>query len=98
MLLGLAAIGFISFAAFTYLTRAETVTGQVVNVESASVTTVATLTLRDDAGKEWTFTGAGVFAGFTPSHLEEHRALLESVTVEYEVSDSGDLIILGLSD
>ena len=76
----------------------NTVTGQVLDVETSSVTTVASLTLEDDSGKQWRFEGGGVFAGFTPAHLIEHRALGEPVTVEYEETDSGILRIMHLAD
>ena len=89
---------FIVFALLSVLDAGDTVRGQVVAVEPASVTTISSLTIRDEAGKQWLFTGAGTFSGFTPSHLEEHRALQEPVTVEYEELESGELSIIGLSD
>ncbi len=76
----------------------ESVSGQVVSVDSASVTIIANLTVEDATGKHWPFLGAGTFSGFTPSHLIEHRTLREPITVEYEESDSGQLIIVGISD
>lgn len=81
------------------ITGGETgVRGQVVSVESASVTTISSLTIRDDSGKEWTFEGSGTFSGFTPSHLNEHKALQDAITVVYEVSESGVLTIVSISD
>ena len=74
------------------------VTGQVLNVEQSSVTIISSLTLEDDYGKQWTFEGGGVFSGFTPAHLLEHRALGEPVTVEYEETGSGILQIVHLAD
>ena len=79
-------------------TEPETVTGQVVSVEQGSVTTITRLTLEDESGKQWTFEGDGNFAGFTPSHLEEHMTLGEQVTVEYEEDAAGVLKILSVSD
>ena len=76
----------------------KTVTGQVLIVEQSSITTVSSLTLEDDSGKQWTFEGGGVFSGFTPAHLLEHRALGEPVTVEYEETGSGILQIVRLAD
>jgi len=76
----------------------NTVTGQVLIVEHSSITTISSLTLEDDSGKQWTFEGGGVFSGFTPAHLLEHRALGEPVTVEYEETDSGILQIVRLAD
>ena len=77
---------------------ADAVTGQVVSVEPASVTTISSLTIEDASGKEWNFEGEGTFAGYTPAHLEEHRALREPVTVEYEETTGGILRILSVSD
>ena len=74
------------------------VTGQVLNVEQSSMTIISSLTLEDDSGKQWTFEGGGVFSGFTPAHLLEHRALGEPVTVEYEETGSGILQIVHLAD
>ena len=79
-------------------TEPEVITGQVVSVEQGSVTTILRMTLEDESGKQWTFEGGGDFAGFTPSHLEEHRALGEQVTVEYETTAGGILKILSVSD
>lgn len=76
----------------------ESVSGQVVSVDSASVTTISRLTVEDETGKHWLFLGSGTFSGFTPSHLIEHRTLREPITVEYEASDSGELVITGISD
>jgi hypothetical protein len=76
----------------------DSVSGQVVSVDSASVTTIANLRVEDASGKQWSFLGTGTFSGFTPSHLIEHRTLRESITVEYEESGSGELIIVGISD
>ena len=76
----------------------KTVTGQVLIVEQSSITTVSSLPLEDDSGKQWTFEGGGVFSGFTPAHLLEHRALGEPVTVEYEETGSGILRIVHLAD
>jgi hypothetical protein len=96
--LAFAAIAFIAVGIFSILSSGSTVNGRVVSVESASVTTISSLTIEDSSGKQWTFRGTGTFSGFTPSHLEEHRALQETVTVEYEELDSGELSIVGLSD
>ena len=97
LLVGAAAI-LIAIGISTFVGGAESVEGQVINVEQASLTTITSLTIEDAAGKEWTFQGAGTFSGFTPTHLDEHGALREKVTVEYEITDSGDLMILGITD
>ena len=88
----------IVFVILTVVSGLTTVTGQVVSVEQASLTTISRLTLQDSSGKQWTFEGGGIFTGFTPSHLEEHRALQQPVTVEYEKGRAGNLRILGVSD
>lgn len=97
-LVALAAVVLIAYGISTVAVGPDTVTGQVVSVEPASVTTILSLMLEDDSGKLWTFEGGGTFAGFTPSHLEEHMALREQVTVEYEETSTGTLKILRLSD
>lgn len=97
-LLALAAVILIAFGLSVVPNATDTVTGQVVSVEQASVTMISRLTLVDDSGRQWEFEGGGTFAGFTPSHLEEHRALQEQVTVEYETTASGIMQILNVSD
>ncbi|MCZ6538534.1 MAG: hypothetical protein O6922_01740 [Chloroflexi bacterium] len=97
-LFALTAVVLIAFGLSVAPTATDTVTGEVVSVEPASVTTIASLTLIDDAGREWKFEGGGTFAGLTPSHLEEHRALGEQVTVEYEETGAGTLKILNVLD
>ena len=97
-ILALAVVVLIAFGLSVVLDRPDTVTGRLVSVESASVTTIASLTLVDDSGKQWVFEGKGTFAGFTPSHLDEHRALGEGVTIEYETTAAGTLNILGVAD
>ena len=67
-------------------------------VEDAAATTKRSPCLEDETGKRWTFEGGGKFAGFTPSHLEEHMTLREQVRVEYEEDAAGVLIILSVSD
>lgn len=97
-ILVVAAIAFIAIGIYSTLDRGSTVAGQVISVESASVTKISSLTIEDANGKHWVFVGAKTFSGFTPSHLEEHRALHESVTVKYEESETGELTIIGLAD
>lgn len=97
-LLILTAIASIAFGISTLVGGPDSVSGRVISVESASVTTISSLTIEDDSGKRWTFVGSGTFSGFTPSHLEEHRALRESVTVEYDELESGELSIVELTD
>jgi len=98
ILLIVAAGALIVFGIFSVVARPNSVHGQVINVQSSSVTIIAKLTIEDESGKRWTFTGAQTFSGFTPSHLEEHRALRESITVEYEETEHGEFTIVRLSD
>ena len=93
-----AAAALIAFGMFSILGGPSTVTGQVVSVEGASVTIISRLTVEDDRGRRWTFREASTFAGFTPSHLEEHRSSRQQITVEYEELSPGVLTILGLKD
>ncbi len=72
------------------------VTGRVTNVVSASVTVVSELDLVDATGVIWRF-GARGFVGMTPSHLEEHGATGEPVTIEY-LEEGGRLIITHVTD
>ncbi|MEE8045873.1 MAG: hypothetical protein V3T49_03440 [Dehalococcoidia bacterium] len=97
-LLGIIAAIVIGYGIFSAADTPKTVEGQVVSVEQQSITTISSLTLKDASGKQWVFQGAGSFVGFTPSHLREHGALRELVTVEFEETDSGVLTILGISD
>jgi sulfite exporter TauE/SafE len=98
VLLVVAVALLIAFGILTVVGGSESVAGQVIKVEQASLTTIASLTIEDASGKEWTFQGTGTFSGLTPTHLNEHGALREKVTVEYEKTDSGDLLILEISD
>ena len=100
-LLAVAALISITLAVISikrYSDDVEAVRGQVVSVESASVTTISNLTIREGTGKVWTFEGVGSFSGFTPSHLNEHKALQEMITVVYEELEPGVLTIVSISD
>lgn len=74
----------------------SSVTGRVIGVDPRSLTEFNSMTLVDADQKEWQFKG-GLFAGFTPSHLLEHMALGESVTVWY-VDDGVDLTVTRIED
>jgi len=74
----------------------RSVVGQVTNVVSSSVTALAELELVDADGVVWQFEARG-FVGQTPSHLEEHAAMGQSIRVEYFVED-GQLIISAITD
>ncbi|MFQ6028425.1 MAG: PPC domain-containing protein [Dehalococcoidia bacterium] len=65
--------------------------GQVLEVVARNAIAVQTLIIRDETGREWTFT-AEEFLGVTPDHLlQEHRLLRLPVTVFY-VEKNGTLI------
>ena len=97
-LLAVAALISIALAVISIKRDGDSVRGQVVSVEPASVTTISSLTIREGTGKVWTFEGAGTFSGFTPSHLNEHKALQEVITVVYERSEPDVLTIVSISD
>lgn len=93
-----AGLVLIAFAIAQIAFRDPSVTGHVVEVESQSLTTFTSLVIRDDDGEIWTFTGQGTFTGFTPSHLNEHKILGETVTIEYSEREDGSLIVTKISD
>ena len=102
-LFAVAALISIALAVISIKRDGDAVRGQVVSVEPASVTTISSLTIREDTGREdtgkvWTFEGVGTFSGFSPSHLNEHKALQEMITVVYEESEPGVLTIVSISD
>ncbi len=68
------------------------VQGRVVGVEAASITALASLTIRDESGKEWTFRGEG-YVGVTPSHLRQHQVIAQPITVLYRETDDGLLAV-----
>jgi hypothetical protein len=93
-----AGLVLIGLAVTQIVLRDPAVTGHVVEVESKSLTTFSSLVVRDDDGELWTFQGQGTFTGFTPSHLNEHKILGETVTVEYSEREDGSLIATKISD
>lgn len=74
----------------------KSVVGVVSDVASVSVTEFDSLTVVDASGHQWKFTALG-FAGMTPSHLAEHRALGEPVRVWY-LERGADLIAVRIED
>ena len=97
-LLIVAALISIALAVISIKRDYDSVRGQVVSVEAASVTTISSLTIREDSGEVWTFEGAGTFSGFTPSHLNEHKVQQEAITVVYEELEPRVLTIVSISD
>ena len=70
--------------------------GHVVEVTARNIAEFETLTIRDDAGREYTFTSEG-FTGFTPSHLREHRLFGQTLLVTYR-EESGRLVAVKTED
>ena len=76
----------------------ESVRGMVLEVEAESLISLRTLEVGDESGTVWRFEGRGkVLPGFTPSHLNEHKLLGQSVLVTFYREDE-TLIILSISD
>lgn len=73
------------------------VTGTVEDVQAAAIDTFRSLTVRDSSGELWTF-GEGRFPAFTPSHLVEHQAVGELITVTYIEEEDGTLRPLEIED
>ena len=62
----------------------ESVRGMVLEVEQESLISLESLEIEDSEGKAWRFEGRGkVVPGFTPSHLNEHKLLGQSVEVTF---------------
>ena len=68
-----------------------TVTGHVVDVSARSLLEIDELTVEDDEGKEWSFSGRG-YRGVTPSHLRQHMLQVFQVAVTYR--EEGDELII----
>jgi hypothetical protein len=73
------------------------VRGHVVAVEGRTIIELESLTIRDEAGKKWTFTSRAGSVGFTPSHLREHQLLGHQVEVLY-VADGDTLVAVEITD
>jgi hypothetical protein len=71
--------------------------GLVVAVEGRTIIELESLSIRDEAGKIWTFTAGEGFVGFTPSHLREHQLLGHPVVVTY-ATDGDTLVAVEIAD
>ena len=60
----------------------KTVHGVVTDVQSRSLTEVATFSVQDSTGRLWSFETDGPI-NFTPSHIREHALMGQPVTVYY---------------
>ena len=67
------------------------VTGHVVDVSARSLLEIDVLTIEDDEGKEWRFSGRG-YRGVTPSHLRQHMVQVFQVVVTYR--EEGDGLVI----
>ena len=76
----------------------ESVRGMVVEVEQESLISLEALEIEDSEGKVWRFEGRGkVVVGFTPSHLNEHKLLGQSVEVAFYREEDA-LVLEGITD
>ena len=79
------------------------VRGQIIEVVARNIAQVETLRIRDEFGREFSFTTdkagdqTGGFVGFTPSHLKEHQLLGQTVLVSY-VEGDGLLVAVKIED
>jgi hypothetical protein len=74
----------------------QQVRGRVVEVVARNITEVETLRIRDENGQVWAFT-TEAFAGFTPSHLQEHQLFGQSVLVSY-IEKDGQVVAVNITD
>ena len=68
-----------------------TVTGHVIDVSAKSLLEIDVLTIEDDEGTEWSFSGRG-YRGVSPSHLRQHMLQIFQVVVTYR--EEGDELII----
>ena len=73
------------------------VTGSIVDVVPESIDKFESLTIRDDSGDLWTFGPARV-PHFTPSHLIQHQANGDRITVYYRVEEDGSRTVVDITD
>lgn len=75
-------------------TGVKEVNGLVVGVQPQSILLIKSLTIKDEDGKGWTFDiFPQGFIGFTPSHLLEHQATGEPITITYKETSEGLLVV-----
>ena len=73
------------------------VTGQVVDVKPQTIDTFESLTIRDGSGLLWKF-GTARVPNFTPSHLVQHQATGQGVTVYYNRGPNGSVSVVTITD
>ena len=77
-------------------TGAKQVRGQIVEVVARNIAEIELLTIRDNTGREYTFTTEGAVE-FTPPHLKEHQLLGQSALIKY-VGQGGRLVAVEIGD
>lgn len=97
MAAGLALLLMLAVAACGSGPDASSVTGSIVDVVPQSIDRFESLTIRDDSGELWTFGPARV-PHFTPSHLIEHQAGGDRITVYYRVEEDGSRTVVDITD
>ncbi len=70
--------------------------GVIVAVEDRNLAEIETLTVRDDDGREWTFTTTAALEK-NGAHLRLHQVLGQTIEVQYE-ERAGTLIAVALRD
>lgn len=76
----------------------EAVRGVVLQVQAESLISLDALEVQDDANVVWRFEGRGIVVpGFTPSHLNEHKLLAQTVLVKF-TRDGEALVIHDITD
>ena len=73
------------------------VRGEIVDVVPQSIDTLASLTIRDSSGELWMF-GPARLPHFTPSHLIEHQANGDRVTVTYREEADGSRTVVEIEE
>lgn len=93
-----AAVPFVAVLALLSAVACETpgsvegmVTGHVVDVSARSLLEIDVLTVEDEEGAEWRFSGRG-YRGVSPSHLRQHMVQVFQVVVTYR--EEGDGLVI----
>ncbi len=74
----------------------DSVRGLIVEVSDRNLAEIETLTIRDDGGREWTFTTTEALEK-NGAHLRLHQVLGQTIEVQYE-ERAGRLIAIALRD
>ena len=82
---------FPAYACETGESSEDTVTGYIVDVSARSLLEIDVLTIEDEDGAEWSFSGRG-YGGVTPSHLRQH--MLQAIQIVVAYRDEGDVLLI----